>query len=101
MALTSLVVCAEDESVAVLRRVLQDLDIKVEVSHNPKALLASPPGRRFGAVVVDCQDEASALPLIAHFRQTPGSSHTVVIALVNGQDPKPCTQLDARRMPII
>ena len=85
MALTSLVVCAEDESVAVLRRVLQDLDIKVEVSHNPKALLASPPGRRFDAVVVDCQEESSALDIIAHFRQTPASIHAVVIALVNGQ----------------
>ena len=86
MALTSLVVCAEDQSVAVLRRVLQDLDIKVEVSDNPKAVLASPPGRRFDAVVVDCQDEASALPLIAHFRQTPASGPAVVIALVNSQN---------------
>lgn len=85
MALVSLVVCAEDETVAVLSRVLQDLDIKVEVSRNPKALLASPPARRFDAVLVDCQDEASALPLLAHFRQTPGSGHTVVIALVNAQ----------------
>jgi len=85
MALTSLEVCAEDESVAVLRRVLQDLDIKVEVSRNPKALLASPPGRRFDAVVVDCQDEASSLPLIAHFRQTTESGTAVVIVLVNSQ----------------
>jgi CheY-like chemotaxis protein len=85
MALASLVVCAEDEAIAVLSRVLQDLDIKVEVSRNPKALLASPHGRCFDAVVVDCQDEATALPLIAHFRETAGSGHTVVIALVNGR----------------
>jgi CheY-like chemotaxis protein len=85
MALSSLVVCAEDEAVAVLSRVLQDLDIKVEISRNPQALLASPPGRRFDAVVVDCQEQASALPLIAHFRQTSENGQAVVIALVNSQ----------------
>jgi len=85
MALSSLVVSAEDEAVAVLSRVLQDLDIKVEIARNPQALLASPPGRRYDAVIVDCQEETSAFALITHFRQTPENGHAVVIALVSSQ----------------
>jgi hypothetical protein len=51
----------------------------------PEGYSSSPPGSGFDAVVVDRQDEASALLFIAHFRQTPGSGPTVVIVPVNGQ----------------
>ena len=85
MALTSLVVCAEDETVAVLRQVLQDLDIKVEIASSAKAALARAGARQFDALVVDCQDEASGLSLLALFRAMLENRNAIVIALVNSQ----------------
>ena len=85
-ALASLVLCAEDETVAVLSRVLH-VDIRVEVSRKAQSVLTSPSGRRSDAVVVDCEDEVSALPLIAHFRQYPRSAMRRDCA---GQKPGAC-----------
>ncbi|HXW90839.1 MAG TPA: PilZ domain-containing protein [Terriglobales bacterium] len=87
MALTSLLVCAEAEAVDVLSRVLQDLDIEVEVSTNAKAALASARVRHFDAVVVDCQEEASGLSIIAQLRRLPENGNAIVIALVSSQSP--------------
>jgi CheY-like chemotaxis protein len=87
MALTSLVVCAEDETVTVLRQVLQDLDIKVEIARSAKAALARAGAQQFDALVVDCQDEASGsgLSLLALFRAMLENRNAIVIALVNSQ----------------
>jgi CheY-like chemotaxis protein len=87
MAVTSLVVCAEDETVDVLRQVLQDLDIQFEVAANGKAALAVAAGRRFDALVVDCQDEASGLSLLALFRAMLENHNAIVVALANSQAP--------------
>ncbi len=85
MALTSLVVCAEAEAVDVLSRVLQDLDIEVEISTNAKAALASARARRFDSMVVDCQEDAAGRSLLAQFRAMPENRNAVLIALVNSQ----------------
>jgi len=68
------------------RRVLH-VDIRVEVSRKAQSVLTSPSGRRSDAVVVDCEDEVSALPLIAHFRQYPRSAMRRDCA---GQKPGAC-----------
>jgi CheY-like chemotaxis protein len=85
MALTSLVVCAEDETVHILSQVLQDLEIQVKVATNPKTALAVAGARQVDALVVDCQDEASGLSLLGLFRAMLENRDAVVIALVNSQ----------------
>jgi CheY-like chemotaxis protein len=87
MAVTSLVVCREDETVDVLRQVLQDLDIQLEVAANGKAALAVAAGRRFDALVVDCQDEASGLSLLALFRAMRENRNAIVVALATSHAP--------------
>jgi CheY-like chemotaxis protein len=85
MALTSLVVCAEDETVDVLRQVLQDLDIQVKVAPNPQAALAVAGERQFDALVVDCQDEASGSSLLTLFRAMLENHNAIVVALASSQ----------------
>jgi DNA-binding response OmpR family regulator len=82
MALTSLVVCAEDEAGDMLSRVLQDLDIEVQISSHARAAMASARARRFDALVVDGQEEAAGLSLIAQLRGVAGNSNAIAIALV-------------------
>jgi CheY-like chemotaxis protein len=85
MALTSLLVCADAEAVQVLSRILEDLGIEVEICGDPSSAQSRFGEQCFNALVVDCQDEPSALALIGHAR---AASHpdSVVIALVNEEN---------------
>jgi len=85
MALTSLVVCAEDETVDVLRQVLEDLDIQVKVAPNPKAALAVAGGRHFDALVVDCQEEATGPSVLTLLRAMLENHNAIVVALASSQ----------------
>ena len=84
MALTSLLVCPEAHSVQVLSRILHDMDITVEACGDLRMAQARINDRHFDALLVDCQNEAAAVALIAHARKTAANNTTVVIALVSG-----------------
>jgi CheY-like chemotaxis protein len=84
MSLTSLLVCPEAQSVQVLSRILHDMDITVEACGDLRMAQARINDRHFDALLVDCQNEAAALALIAHARNTAANRTAVVIALVSG-----------------
>jgi hypothetical protein len=83
MPLTSLLVCPDGHAVRVLTRILQEMEIRVEACADLEMARARIEGRRFDALLVDCQHE-SAVKLIAHARNT-ANKNAVVIALVKGQ----------------
>ena len=83
MALTSLLVCADAEAVEVVSRIFQDLSIKVETCGDPRAAQTQIDAHHFDALVVDCQDEPSALALIGHARNLGSHQVSIIIALVN------------------
>jgi CheY-like chemotaxis protein len=86
MALTSLLVCADVEAVEVLSRIFQDLSITVEACGDPHAAQNQIDGHHYDALVVDCQDEPSALALIGHARHLSSYQSSIIIALVNARN---------------
>jgi CheY-like chemotaxis protein len=86
MALTSLLVCPDAKAVQVLRRILEDMGIAVEVCGDLRMAQARLADRRFDALLVDCQNEPAAVELIAHARNTATNKIAVAIALVSGSN---------------
>src|SRR5690348_8230494 len=86
MALTSLLVCADSETISLLGRMLADLGIAVEQCGDEKLAESRLRARTFDAVLVDCKHEAAAMALIAQARRVPANITTLVIALVESQN---------------
>lgn len=86
MALTSLVVSADAEAVAVLSRILADLGVEAERCGDPVAALARVQAQGFDALLVDCQNEPAAMELIVRARKVPANQATLVIALVDSRN---------------
>jgi DNA-binding NarL/FixJ family response regulator len=86
MALTSLLVCADKNSVQVLGQILEELSIGVE--HCPELSAASSrvAAKHFDAVVVDCKDQAAAIEFIARIRKLPLNKTALIIGLVDGRE---------------
>jgi len=83
MALTSLLVCSDAKAVQVLSRILQELGIAVEACGNLQMAQARLEDRHFDALLVDCQEQAAAVALIAQARNRPNTKSTVAIAIVS------------------
>lgn len=86
MALTSLLVCSDAQAVQVLSRILQDLGIAVESCGDLRMARARLKDRHFDALVIDCQDEARAVELIALARNTPKNKTAVAIGIVSARN---------------
>jgi CheY-like chemotaxis protein len=82
MALTSLVVCAHDPTTEVLRRVLEQLGWSVEHCHSSAEAQACLAQTRFDTVVVDCEDEASAIATLQRVRASAGKAPVLTVAVV-------------------
>lgn len=83
MALTSLLVCSDAKAVQILSRILQELGIAVETCGNLQMAQARLEDRHFDALLVDCQEEAAAVALMAKTRNQANSKSTVSIAIVS------------------
>jgi CheY-like chemotaxis protein len=84
MALTSLLVCSDAKAVQALSRILQELGIGVESCGDLRMARARLEDRHFDALLVDCENKAAALELIAQTRNASNSQATVAIAIVSG-----------------
>src|SRR5271166_1521120 len=87
MALTSLLVCADADSVLVLSRILQELGIEVESCGDLNAAGERIGERRYDAVLVDFAQEAAAIDLIGRVRSSAQHQDSVVVAIVDGAYP--------------
>src|SRR2546430_17327110 len=85
MTLASLVVCGDAGTVQVLSRILLDLGIAVEHCSDPPAAAVRLAAQHFDAILLDCDDQPSAIELIALARKEPANKTTLFIAMVDAR----------------
>lgn len=84
MAVSALLVCREDDSVRVLRRVLDELGIASDVCENPEHALSVVGQQKYDAVMVDCDDLPGGGSLMRDVRRGTSNRLAIVFALTNG-----------------
>jgi CheY-like chemotaxis protein len=84
MALATLVVCAHEPTIRVLRRVLEDIGLVVEHRSTAPAAEECLSKVQFDIVVVDCEDEQVALSVLQKSRS--GGPAIVSVALVSSEN---------------
>jgi CheY-like chemotaxis protein len=82
MSLKSLVLCSDEKIVRILRRVLGDLDIEMELCAGPDAALRRLTRQRFEAIIVDVTDDGAA-EVLRSARAAPCNRHAVAVAIVD------------------
>ena len=82
MALKSLVLCSDEKIVRVLRRVLGDLDIEVELCASSDAALRKLTRQRFEAIIANCGDNG-AFEVLRSARNAPCNKQAVAVAIVD------------------
>ena len=85
MSLQALVFCADEKVVRVLRRVLSELEIGMELSAVAESAIHKLTRRRFEAVIVDCADPGTASRVLRSARSAPCNKRAVAVAIVGAQ----------------
>src|SRR5437879_2923577 len=86
MSLKSLVVCAEDATSHVLRRILETLGLAVDHALSASDAQARLADTRYDSVVLDCENETEALETLRLARGTSRNATTLVIAVAGKQN---------------
>jgi c-di-GMP-binding flagellar brake protein YcgR len=81
MSLKALLLCSDAKIVRVLRRVLGDLDIAVELCVDADSALRKLTRQRFEAIIVDCADDG-ANDVLRSSRSAPCNKQAVAVAIV-------------------
>jgi CheY-like chemotaxis protein len=84
MPLESLLLCRDPDCLRVMRRVLDDVGIQVEVCTGPEAAREVLDARRFDAVLVDCDDMHDACSVLQHVRNGAANRNCIAFAITNG-----------------
>ena len=82
MGLRSLLLCADEKVVRLVRRALSDLEIDIEHCDDPDTAIHRLTRRRFEAVIVDCSDHFVAGRVFASVRSAPCNKQAVAVALI-------------------
>ena len=83
MRLQSLVLCADEKILRVLRRVLSDLEIAVDHCAEADAAIHKLTRQRYEAVIVDCADERLASQVLRSARSAPCNKRAVAVAIID------------------
>src|SRR5580692_9362190 len=81
MTLKSLLLCSDEKIVRVLRRVLGDLDIGVELCADADSALRKLTRERFEAIIVDVTDDGAS-DVLRSARSAPCNKQAVAVAIV-------------------
>jgi c-di-GMP-binding flagellar brake protein YcgR len=81
MGLKALLLCSDDKIVRVLRRVLGDLDIELQVCADADSALYRLTRRRFEGIIVDCAAEGAS-QVLRSARSAPCNKQAVAVAIV-------------------
>ena len=84
MGLKSLVLCADEKIVRVLRRVLSDLEIGIEHCADPDAAIHKLTRQRFEAIIIDCTDLKTATSVLKSARSAPCNKRAIAVAIMDG-----------------
>jgi CheY-like chemotaxis protein len=86
MTLTSLLVCADEASAQVLRRVLEELNIQVESCPDVIRAAVRLAQARFDLIILDGESQAQVIALLHETRASRLNDSTLTVAVVPGQD---------------
>src|SRR5271168_1111345 len=86
MTLTSLLVCADEAAVEVLRRVLEELGIQVELCSDSVRAAVRLAQERFDLIILDCETQADVTSLLHESRSSRLNDATLAVAVVPGQE---------------
>jgi CheY-like chemotaxis protein len=86
MTLSSLLVCVDDTAAEVLRRVLEELSIRVESCPDLVRAGVRLAQQRFDVVIIDCDSQAEVNGLLRETRLSRMNDSTLAVAIVRGQD---------------
>ncbi len=84
MALQSLLLSRDNDVIRVLRRVLNDLEIEVQVCTAPDTAAAELARRKWDAIIIDCDDVHGALDVLRSVRQMAANKTSTAFAIING-----------------
>jgi ActR/RegA family two-component response regulator len=84
MPLHCLLLTRDDQVIRVLRRVVDDLDVSLEVCTGADKAAEELEQRKFDAVLIDCDDVHNAITVLCSVRLTPSNKTSTVFAIVNG-----------------
>lgn len=84
MQLESLLLTRDDQVIKVLRRVLGDLGIEVEVCTGADRAQEQVAHRKFDAIIIDCDDVHGAPDVLQAIRKSPSNKTSTAFALING-----------------
>jgi len=83
--LQSLLLCADDAVVRVLRRALSELEIGIEHCPDVDAAVQKLTRQRFEAVIVDCATQEIASRVLKGTRSAPANKRAIAVAIIDGQ----------------
>ncbi len=86
MTLSTLLVCADEAVVDVLRRVLEELGIKVELCAGPARAAVRLAQERFNLIVLDCKTQKETIGLLLGSRSSRLNDSTLAVVVVEGQE---------------
>jgi DNA-binding NarL/FixJ family response regulator len=86
MTLSALLVCVDDKAAEVLRRVLKELDIRVESCPDFARAAIRTAQERFDVVIVDSVSTADVTWLLRETRSSRVNDATLAVAVVNSQE---------------
>ena len=86
MTLSALLVCVDQAPADVLRRVLEELSIRVEICPDFVRAAIRLAQQRFDVVIVDGDSNANVISLLRDTRQSRVNAATLVVAVVAGQE---------------
>lgn len=86
MTISSLLVCEDEASVQVLSRVLEELDIRVELCADAARAFVRLAQDRFDVIILDCETQADLVSLLHESRSSRLNDATLAVAIVTGQE---------------
>jgi CheY-like chemotaxis protein len=86
MNLSSLLVCADEDAAQVLRRVLEELSIRVESCSDVVRAAIRLAQQRFDVVILDCKSRADAVGLLRESRNSRLNDSTLAVTVVQSQE---------------
>ena len=86
MTLTSLLVCADDASVQMLKRVLEELGIQAELCADVARAAVRLAQQRFDLIIFDCKKQTDVMSLLQESRSSKLNDASLAVVVVSGQE---------------
>jgi CheY-like chemotaxis protein len=86
MTLSSLIVSSNEASVQVLRRVMEELGMRVEVCSDPARAAMRQAQERFDLLVLDCEKSADVVTLLQEVRSSPANDSVLTVVVAGAQE---------------